>query len=203
MKKNNFFAMFIASVFIIAMTSCSEDLDYKKACAEKDWPKAYAIVDILSEKEQKLQVDYETLWYENDEKREARSKYNNAHENYINALRYVVLQESMVVLEESGEGGLMRIVGIAKEHNAESWLFSELADVAQKIGDTDLEEKIKRINNSSTSETGEDYNDYDDIVRKSKEDYDEIVRKSKEQYDDMVRNSKEKLKKMSVEDRIK
>ena len=112
-------------------------------------------MDILSEKEQKLQVDYETLWYENDEKREARSKYNNAHENYINALRYVVLQESMVVLEESGEGGLMRIVGIAKEHNAESWLFSELADVAQKIGDTDLEEKINNIINSSKKVTSE------------------------------------------------
>ena len=153
---NKRFISFIA-IFVVIMSfmSCSEDLDYKKACAEKDWPKAYAIVDILSEKEQKLQVGYETLWYEDDEKREARSKYNNAHENYINALRYVVLQESMVVLEESGEGGLMRIVGIAKEHNAESWLFSELADVAQKIGDTDLEEKINNIINSSKKVTSE------------------------------------------------
>ena len=157
MKRKYFFAMFIASVFIITMSSCSEDLDYRKACAEKDWPKAYAIVDKLLEEAQELEVDYKRYQHSvyKKELKESKAKYDNAHENYLDALRYVVLQESMVVLEESGERGLIRIVGIAKEHNAESWLFSELADIAQKIGDADLEEKINNMINSSKNISSE------------------------------------------------
>ena len=33
---------------LINLTGCGgEDMDYKKACSEKDWPKAYSIVDNL------------------------------------------------------------------------------------------------------------------------------------------------------------
>lgn len=53
----------------------------------------------------------------------------------------------------------MRIIGIGKEHNAESWLYPELLDVAKKTGDTDLANRIENIiqpNNSNINEAEED-----------------------------------------------
>lgn len=61
------------------------------------------------------------------------------------AEKYVVLQEALFVLESNGTDGIMRIVGIAKEHDAEGWLYLELLDVAKKMGDTDLANRFESI----------------------------------------------------------
>ena len=137
--------------------SCGKgDLDYKKACAEKDWPKAYAIVDKLLEKTQELEADYSRFNGEgilrkslgdSPGARKAESEYNSANENYERAIKYVVLQEALCVLEDDGERGVMRIVGIAKEHDAESWLYEELLDAAKKIGDEELVNRFEKIIN--------------------------------------------------------
>ena len=147
MKRIDYCTMFIASIFIIAMTSCSQDLDYKKACEEKDFVKAYQIVDMLKEDAAQKSAD----WYGTDpmfsgsEKEEKLALSLNAQEKSEEAERYVILQEAMYVLESQGTNGLMRIVGIGKEHHAEWWLYPELLDVAKKIGDTDLENRIMTI----------------------------------------------------------
>ena len=156
MTKNLFFAIFIALSAVLSLTSCTdekkemiESLNYKKACELKDFQTAYEIVDILKEKTSEAKVNMERV---NDGdwswSREARAEYTEAVKKSQEAERYVVLQESLMVLESEGTNGLMRIVGIAKEHNAESWLYSELHDVANKIGDTDLAEKIQNMINS-------------------------------------------------------
>ena len=103
--------------------------DYRKACELKEFSIAYEIIDKLK-----------------------KEKGENVSDE---AEKYVVLQEALFVLESKGIDGIMRIVGIAKEHNAEGWLYIELLDVAKKMGDTDLANRIENIiqstiNNLST-----------------------------------------------------
>ena len=144
MKKNLIFAIFIAISAVFTITSCKdekkemiESLNYKKACELKDFSTAYEIVDKLKDNalyEKTHQILEEYIL-------DAEKKYKEAE-------KYVVLQEAITVLEENGTNGLGRIVGIAKEHDAESWLYEELLDVAKKIGDTDLTEEIIKIMSS-------------------------------------------------------
>ncbi len=98
--KINIFTILSAFVAVLSLVSCSEDLDYKKACAEKDWLKAYEIVDKLQKKEAKVtEISVEQGWS-------------------FEPLHYVVTQEALFVLDEYGDNGLVRIIGIAKEHDA-------------------------------------------------------------------------------------
>lgn len=55
---------------------------------------------------------------------------------------------------------MLRVIGIAKEHNLENWLYPELLDVARKIGDEELEERFKKIMTSSDANKQEK----DDLV---------------------------------------
>lgn len=134
-----------------------ETNNYKKACELKDFSTAYEIVDNLKEVANRAKVEYEEFkqfWRD-----EYYQKWENANQKAKEAERYVVLQEALLVLESEGTNGLMRIVGIGKEHNAESWLYPELLDVAKKIGDTDLANRIKNImqsNNSNVNEAEDD-----------------------------------------------
>ena len=93
--------------------------DYRKACELGEFSTAYEIIDKLKKEEGENVSD--------------------------EAEKYVVLQESLFVLESKGTDGIMRIVGIAKEHNAEGWLYLELLDVAKKMGDTDLANRFESI----------------------------------------------------------
>ena len=134
-----------------------ETNNYKKACELKDFSTAYEIVDNLKEVANRAKVEYEEFkqfWRD-----EYYQKWENANQKAKEAERYVVLQEALLVLESEGTNGLMRIVGIGKEHNAESWLYPELLDVAKKIGDTDLANRIENIiqpNNGNNTEAEED-----------------------------------------------
>ena len=134
-----------------------ETNNYKKACELKDFSTAYEIVDNLKEVANRAKVEYEEFkqfWRD-----EYYQKWENANQKAKEAERYVVLQEALLVLESEGTNGLMRIVGIGKEHNAEDWLYPELLDVAKKIGDTDLANRIKNImqsNNSNVNEAEDD-----------------------------------------------
>ena len=169
MKKNLFFVIFIALSAVFSLTSCTdekkemiESLNYKKACELKDFQTAYEIVDKLKEVTSKKKVRARGDANAADEGYsyavESVSEYEEAKKVSDEAEKYVVLQEAITVLEESGTNGLMRIVGIAKEHNAERWLYSELLDVANKIGDTDLAERFQNIIKSGNQiEKEEDY----------------------------------------------
>ncbi len=118
---------------------------YKKACASKDFEKAYEIVDKMkketSQAKVKMEVDRDSPFCYP----KSKAEYEESEKRSTEAERYVVLQEAITVLENEGTNGLMRIVGIAKEHDAESWLYDELKDIARKIGDTALENELEQI----------------------------------------------------------
>ena len=126
--------------------------DYKKACTNRDWDNAYKIVDELNKSAQNELETYEMYkarGYDHGGIAAHKVSYESAKKLYEEALRYVVLQEAMVTLEENGEKGIMRIVAIAKEHEAESWLYKEMLDVAKKIGDDGLADRFKKIINNN------------------------------------------------------
>ncbi len=154
MKKVLYYAACLLCVFSFVFMSCSQsgqDLDYKKACEEKDFLKAYQIVDKLKEETSIKKQEYYNkqvvviIGEEDDGSEVSDPEYNEAKKKSDEAERYVILQEAMFVLETQGTNGLIRIIGIAKEHNAEEWLYSELADIARKIGDSELEERINNL----------------------------------------------------------
>ena len=162
--KNILYSILVLSLFTTSI-SCRklareygiewDEGDYKKACSNHDWDAAYEIVDL---KKEKMQAYYEkkeeskdnTLFTSARDRNNA--KYDTAKKEYEEAFRYVVLQEAIVALEENGENGIMRIVGIAKEHKAEGWLYKELLDVAKKIGDDGLVERFQTLMNSSADD---------------------------------------------------
>ena len=119
--------------------------NYRKACELKEFLTAYQIVDKLKEETSEAKSHYELTKDMSMIGDQRLSDYNEAKKKSDEAERYVVLQEAMLVLESEGTNGLMRIVGIAKEHSAEGWLYSELLDIAKKIGDNDLKERIQNI----------------------------------------------------------
>ena len=176
MKKNLFVTVFLTLSAVLSLTSCGskesksaegltnddkkellENLNYRKACELKEFSIAYEIVDLLKKKtsEKKVRADGNKEYAANrlSFALEDVSEYEEAKKVSDEAERYVVLQESLMVLESEGTNGLMRIVGIAKEHNAESWLYSELLDVANKIGDKDLADRIQNMNKFAVSES--------------------------------------------------
>lgn len=112
-----------------------ENCNYKKACELKEFSTAYEIVDKLKEETDRIKYVYshQPILCDNTQKKSDEAE------------RYVILQESLYLLESEGTNSLMRIVGIGKEHNAEGWLYRELLDVAKKIGDTDLVNGIENI----------------------------------------------------------
>ena len=157
MKKISFLFAVCSVLFLSIMVSgCSKDLNYVKACEEKDWAKAYAIVDDLREDYEELKEDYSYYSHSSDvsdmrKSKELDEKCDHARAKYHEAKKYVVFHEAMYVLEENGVNGLLRIAGIAKEHDAE-WLYDELIDVAKKTGDKDLEEKLENMVNTEREE---------------------------------------------------
>jgi hypothetical protein len=140
MKKISLLAVIslILCLFVIGCTSSPED-DYRKACEEHDFIKAYQIVDDL---------DKELLNVDDDHYYVALARADEAK-------RYVIVQEAMYLLEQGGDANLMRIVGIVKEHQAE-WLYDELIDVcrALRMALSSLDDGIIRI--EETSSPGEE-----------------------------------------------
>ena len=153
MKKIVSIAINALFAFMICLViSCSgEDLDYKKACFNKDWPKAYEIVDKLQDiaieknaKWREIQSDHGT---ESLEQKPAKDDFQFAVYKYEDAKRYVVLQESMSELEQ---GNLMRIAAIVKEQNA-PWVYKELISIAKSIGEQDLVDKLTSMSEANNT----------------------------------------------------
>ena len=170
MKKNRFLSLFVVLLAVLTIVSCGskgpkssevlsdegkaeliENLNYRKACELKDFETAYQIVDKLKEWTSSKKIEYDNN-LGSDYTEKYYSEYQEYKKRSDEAERYVVLQEAMLVLESDGSNGLMRIVGIAKEHKVEGWLYSEMADLAKKIGDPELEEKFNNMKPMSGSD---------------------------------------------------
>lgn len=103
--------------------------DCQEACSEHNWEEAHKIVV-------KMKVQDSKLRWPGD---------NNMYEE---SLKKVILQESLSIIEEHGVNGLVRIVGLVKEYEAD-WVYRELLDVAKKIGDKELETRLSEILNNN------------------------------------------------------
>ncbi len=139
------------AVFSLSFIGCSEDMDYKKACEEKDFPKAYNIVDNLKQievdKHSEFMAEPSHKWWNgnyNKDRDKKEVEYEAAKKKASEAERYVILQEAMMLLEQGDNSSLMRIVGIVKEHDAE-WLFDDLIEIANRIDDTELSERLLKM----------------------------------------------------------
>jgi hypothetical protein len=97
--------------------------DFQDACSEHNWEEAHKIVKKLEVQDSKLP------WGSNE---------------YVKACKTVVLQESLSIIEEHGVNGLVRIVGLIKEYDAD-WVYRELLDVAIKIGDKELATRLSEM----------------------------------------------------------
>ncbi len=152
-----FLISFLGIIMLINLTGCGgEDMDYKKACSEKDWPKAYSIVDKLK---QEALPHYEKWQSANGTRYgwaiEAEVNYNAAMSKYEEAYRYVVLQETMSELEQ---GNLMRIAAIVKEQNAD-WVYEELIQIAESIGEKDLSQKLTEMAGANKTNSRQSLNE--------------------------------------------
>ena len=141
----------------IALASCGsgsttekepEPTDYKEACEQHDFQKAYSIVNELKKEMQEYENenadqirDGEEGWsYGQDE----FATYENLKENYEEAEHYVVLQEATYILESQGLDGLVKISMVVKEHDAQ-WVYADLIDIAVAMGNEDLVIRLKKL----------------------------------------------------------
>ena len=122
--------------------------NYKEACEQHDFQKAYSIVNELKKEMQE---------YENENAHEIScgktglafgqdefATYKNLKENYEEAEHYVVLQEATYILESQELDGLVKISMVVKEHNAQ-WVYAELIDIAVAMGNEDLVIRLKKL----------------------------------------------------------
>ena len=141
----------------IALASCGsgsttekepEYTDYKEACEQHDFQKAYSIVNELKKEMQEYENenadqirDGEEGWsYGQDE----FATYKNLKENYEEAEHYVVLQEATYILESQGLDGLVKISMVVKEHDAQ-WVYDDLIDIAVAMGNEDLVIRLNKL----------------------------------------------------------
>lgn len=99
---------------------------------------------------------YTTEYKEYCEKGEFQEAYEacNKLERYKSTSedeRYIIIHEATSVLESQGVEGLPKIAFIVKEHNAD-WLYKELVDIAEAMGNDELENRLKKLAGTSSDD---------------------------------------------------
>lgn len=171
----------------IALASCGDNAekkcaeleqDYREACENKEFAKAYAAVAELraiyteinaQEPKRKHPKDFRD--FDLTDQVNHAHKRNDAHENYLKAEKYVVIHEALTAIETNGTKGLGRVAIIAKEHpmcacyycrhnekseyNNPSWIYEVLLEYAKSSGDEELQTRIQNIidKNSNTQDS--------------------------------------------------
>ena len=157
MKKVILSILLCFSFFLL--NSCGEEsanlnyeTDYKEACAKQDWVKAYSWVQKYREEEVKARIDANSVSRSRVGSKNYHHVVRQRHDlanyyqsKYEEGIRYVAMQECLYIIDNYGANGVLRIIGIAKEHGIENWLFDELLDVAEKMGDEELIQKFKNM----------------------------------------------------------
>ena len=139
----------------IALASCgggSTTENYKEACEQHEFQKAYSFVNELKKEMQEYQNEngYEIKNNWGDE----TAKYNNLKNNYKEAEHYVVLQEAAYILESQGLDGLVKISMVVKEHDAQ-WVYADLIDIAVAMGNEELENRLQKLAGTSVDDHNE------------------------------------------------
>ena len=144
--------------------------EYREACENKEFAKAYGAVAELRD----IYTKASTQCPSESEGKVSFEEYanfeigvQNAHDNYLNAEKYVVIQEALTALETNGKNGLGRVAIIAKEHpmhgncffcgdkidREHRWLYNTLLEYATSADDEELQEKIQNIIDKKTKPT--------------------------------------------------
>lgn len=168
----------------IALASCGDNAekksaeleqDYREACENKEFAKAYAAVaelrDIYTEISAQEPEYTKDIGQHLTDRANHAHKRNAAHENYLKAEKYVVIHEALTAIETNGTNGLGRVAIIAKEHpmcacrfckndekskyNNPSWIYEVLLEYAKSSGDEELQTRIQIIidKNSKTQDS--------------------------------------------------
>lgn len=147
----------------VALVSCggcstteTSNEDYKEACEQHDFQKAYSIVNELKNEMQEYEnknakditLGREYKWVGTEE----LATYDNLKDNYEEAEHYVVLQEATYILESQGLDGLVKIAMIVKEHNAK-WVYNDLIDIAVAMGNEEMANRMKELAGSTSGES--------------------------------------------------
>lgn len=134
----------------VAIASCSDSSnsnshgDYKEACEEGDYQKAYSIINELKHEMQEYENENAEDMAGLRPDRDKLAIYRNLQKNFEDAEHYVVLQEATYILESQGMEGLTKIALIVKEHDAE-WVYKDLADIAIAMGNDSLETRLEKL----------------------------------------------------------
>lgn len=136
----------------IALASCgggSTTENYKEACEQHEFQKAYSFVNELKKEMQEYQNQNGTA-IKFDCGNET-AQYNNLKNNYEEAEHYVVLQEATYILESQGLDGLVKISMVVKEHDAQ-WVYADLIDIAVAMGNEELENRLQKLAGTSVDD---------------------------------------------------
>ena len=133
--KTNLVKAFVALFVGVLMVGCGvpTEKDYKDACKDKDWDKAYSIVDEYREAAQP-HIDEYMRHMINTQKKEC-SQAVALLDKYLTGLHYVILQECVDVIEQGDQSALIRIPMIIKEHRHSASSLSSFIDDAVKHHD--------------------------------------------------------------------
>lgn len=129
-----------------------EPTDYKGACEQHEFQKAYSFVNELKKEMQEYENKNATFIKYGGQNELAT--YENLKENYEKAEHYVVLQEATYILESQGLEGLMKIAMIVKEHDAQ-WVYADLIDIAVAMGNEELKNRLKKLAGTSVDDDNE------------------------------------------------
>lgn len=153
MKK--IYRIIMLCVMAVALASCGgsspEEIgpaEYKEACEQVDFIKAYSVVNKLKDKMQNYERDHINMiknankgWWISQP---YITEYYNLKNNYEEAEHYVVLQEATYILESQGLEGITKITMIVKEHNAK-WVYKDLIDIAVAMGNDEMAVRMKEL----------------------------------------------------------
>lgn len=137
--------------------------DYRAACEQGDFLKAYSIVDEIKLKMQEYENSYakdinEGLSrgsYAVSWEQERAAKFTNLKQNFEDAEHYVVLQECTYILESLGFEGLVKIAMTVKEHKAD-WVYKDLIDIAVAMDNEALADRLRKLAANVAANVAED-----------------------------------------------
>ncbi|MCF2634617.1 hypothetical protein [Prevotellamassilia timonensis] len=123
--------------------------NYKEACEQHEFQKAYSFVNELKKEMQEYQNQNGTaIKFDCGDE---TAQYNNLKNNYEEAEHYVVLQEATYILESQGLDGLVKISMVVKEHDAQ-WVYADLIDIAVAMGNEELENRLQKLAGTSVDD---------------------------------------------------
>lgn len=111
-----------------------------KACENRDWSKAYEILDRYKKNMENAYTRYQEskgILYDGADE---RAEYYRENSNYLDARKYIVVQECVYLLESDGISALPRIHMVMKEHDCD--YYDDIIEIAITMNNPDLVQQL-------------------------------------------------------------